>query len=117
MKPHSVIVAPVDKGWSVSVDSVANPMLFRSGRSAEEAGRALAQRLARHTGAAQLEVRLRGGAVAGRFILRPNEPPTIIKTHDVSQWAGATQLLDGSPGEAAAQGTDESAAPAAARAP
>ena len=53
-KPTSVIVAPVDKGWSVSVDSVANPMLFRSGRSAEEAGRALAQRLDQHTGVAEL---------------------------------------------------------------
>jgi hypothetical protein len=117
VEPPSVIVAPVDKGWSVSVDGVANPMLFRSGRSAEEAGRALAQRLAQHTGAAQLEVRLKGGAVAGRFILRPNDLSTVVKTQTGARRTGATQPLDGSPREAAAQGTDGSAAPAAAKAP
>lgn len=72
-----LVVEPFDAGWAVAIEGVANPLVYRSGRAAEEAARALALRLARRGGAVSLEVRLRGGAVAGRFMVQPNEdhPP------------------------------------------
>lgn len=68
-----LVVEPFDAGWAVAIEGVANPLVYRSGRAAEEAARALALRLARRGGAVSLEVRLRGGAIAGRYLVQPNE--------------------------------------------
>ncbi|MFC7380057.1 hypothetical protein [Brevundimonas sp. GCM10030266] len=64
-------VAPVDGGWAVTADAFDNPMLFASGRAAERTGRDLALRLARAGREVQLDVRLRGGATAARFLCFP----------------------------------------------
>lgn len=66
-----VVVEPVDAGWSVNIEGVDNPMMFTSGRAAEQAGRDLALRMAGEGHSVRLEVRLRGGAVAGRFLVLP----------------------------------------------
>lgn len=61
-------VAPLSEGWRVSVDDLANDMVFRSGRRAESAARRLAARLA-HAGApSELRIRLRDDSLAGRLI-------------------------------------------------
>ena len=65
---HIVIVEPVDAGWSVQVGGADNPMVFARAQAAEQAGRALAMRLAEVGRAVQLELRLHGGAVVSRFI-------------------------------------------------
>ena len=68
---QKVIVEPVDRGWTVKVDEVDNPMMFASGRAAEDAARALAMRLAVGGVDVELELRLRGAGRAARFIVLP----------------------------------------------
>lgn len=83
----TVIVEPVDAGWAVNVDGVENPMIFRSGRAAEQAGRDLAMRLAQGDRCVRLELRLRGGAVAARFMVLPpidhDDDPLMVQTPPV----------------------------------
>lgn len=79
-----VVVEPIDAGWVVAVEGVDNPLVYRSGRAAEEAARGLAMRLARRGGPVSLEVRLRGGAVAGRFIVQPHETARSTPATDAS---------------------------------
>lgn len=99
-----VIVEPVEAGWTVNVEGVDNPMLFTSGRAAERAGRDLAMRLAESGQEVELEMRLRGGAVAARFICFPpleheNSPlmmdvPPVRRVRDRPAWTpdGTPQL-------------------------
>lgn len=68
---HTVIVEPVAAGWSVQVGCADNPMVFASGRAAEKAGRDLALRLADAGSEVELELKLRGGATAAKFICFP----------------------------------------------
>ncbi|MFC7376948.1 hypothetical protein [Brevundimonas sp. GCM10030266] len=68
---HRLVVAPADTGWILKVDGAANPMVFASGRVAEKAGRDLALRLASAGAEVQLDLRLKGGAIAARFICFP----------------------------------------------
>jgi hypothetical protein len=88
----AVIVEPVDAGWSVNVDGVDNPMMFSSGRAAERAGRDLALKLARQDQSVHLELRLRGGAVAARFIVLPptehDDRPLMVETPALRKWSG-----------------------------
>lgn len=66
---QKVIVEPVDGGWTVNVEDIDNPMLFASGRAAEDAARELALKLARGGIDVELELRLRGGERAARFVV------------------------------------------------
>ncbi|HWW12407.1 MAG TPA: hypothetical protein VN018_07815 [Brevundimonas sp.] len=66
---QKVIVEPVDGGWTVNVENIDNPMMFASGRAAEDAARDLALRLAAGGTDVELELRLRGGERAARFIV------------------------------------------------
>lgn len=66
-----VKVAPVSDGWAVTCGAVENLMLFRSGAQAEDAARRLAQALAEAGEWAEIEVRMRDGARAARFICTP----------------------------------------------
>ena len=66
-----VNVAPVSDGWAVTCDAVENLMLFRSGAQAEDAARRLAQALAEAGEWVEIEVRMRDGARAARFICTP----------------------------------------------
>lgn len=81
---HMVIVEPSATGWSVQVAGADNAMVFASGRVAEKAGRDLALRLAEAGVEVQLELRLRGGAVAARFLCFPpldtEDAPLMINT-------------------------------------
>lgn len=93
----TVIVEPVDGGWSVTVEGVDNPMMFKSGRAAESAGRDLAMKLAREDRSVRLELRLRGGAIAARFLVLPptacDDHPLMIETpaiRDRNGWIGST---------------------------
>lgn len=60
-------VAPLGEGWRVSLDGLANDMVFRSGRLAEAAARRLALRLARAGAPAEIRIHLRDHSLAGRF--------------------------------------------------
>lgn len=68
---RKIFVAPAHVGWSVRSDGFANDMLFLSGAKAEFAARRLAEKIAGHGEAAQVEVRLRDGSLAGRFVCSP----------------------------------------------
>lgn len=80
-----VIVSPVDGGWTVDVEGVDNPMMFASGRAAEDAARELALKLAAAGSDVELELRLRNGARAARFVvLSPvahEDRPLMLDTH------------------------------------
>jgi hypothetical protein len=67
--PTKISVAPEGAGWAVRCPALFdNPMLCRSGARAEAAARALADRLSQAGFDCLLELRLRDGAVAGRFV-------------------------------------------------
>ncbi|CAN7618484.1 hypothetical protein LJR219_004760 [Phenylobacterium sp. LjRoot219] len=55
-------------GWRVTIDGIANDMIFRSGREAERAARKLADRLARAGVPSEIELRLRDGTLAAKFL-------------------------------------------------
>jgi hypothetical protein len=61
----TITIAPTERGWTLRAEGLQADLHFRSGGQAETAGRALADRLARAGQAAELEVFLRDGAVAG----------------------------------------------------
>ena len=88
---HKVIVEPVDGGWTVNVETIDNPMMFASGRAAEDAARDLALKLAAGGADVELELRLRGGERAARFVvLAPVEHearPLMLKTSRTSALA------------------------------
>lgn len=67
----SIKVSPVAEGWAVACDAVDNPMLFCSGAKAENAAIRLGQSLAHAGKAVQIEVVLRDGARAARFVCSP----------------------------------------------
>ena len=68
---RKICVAPALMGWSVRSDGFANDMLFLSGAKAESTARNLAEKIAFHGEHAQVEVRLRDGSIAGRFVCSP----------------------------------------------
>jgi hypothetical protein len=68
---RKIYVAPALMGWSVRSDGFANDMLFLSGAKAESTARSLAEKIAFQGEAAQVEVRLRDGTIAGRFVCSP----------------------------------------------
>lgn len=60
-------VAPLGEGWRVSLDGLANDMVFRSGGLAEAAARRLALRLARAGAPAEIRMHSSDQSLAGRF--------------------------------------------------
>jgi hypothetical protein len=66
--PTVVSVAPEGSAWAVRCPDVFdNPLLFQSGARAEAAARRLSEHLSRGGLDCLLELRLRDGALAGRF--------------------------------------------------
>jgi hypothetical protein len=63
-----IVVEPFAQGWAVRQPSVNNSQVFVSGAKAEDAARRLGARLARAGLPAEIQVYLRNGALAGRFI-------------------------------------------------
>jgi hypothetical protein len=68
---RKIFVAPAQNGWSVKSDGFANDMMFLSGAKAESTARTLAEKIAGQGEPAQVEVRLRDGSLAGRFVCAP----------------------------------------------
>jgi len=71
--PTVISVAPEGDAWAVRCPEFENPMIFKSGARAEAAARWLAQRFNRAGRTCVLELRLRNGDLAGRFLC-PAEP-------------------------------------------
>ena len=68
---HFILVEPLGDGWRVRSSQVENDMSFRSGAAAETAARALAERLGRAGEGAEIQIRLRDGSLAARFVSPP----------------------------------------------
>jgi hypothetical protein len=65
---RSVRVTPAEAGWAVQCDDVDNEMMFRSGAKAEAAARRLAQALADAGEPVEIQIHLRDGGRAARFV-------------------------------------------------
>jgi hypothetical protein len=63
-----IVVEPFAQGWAVRQPSVNNSQVFVSGAKAEDAAKRLGARLAKAGLPAEIQVYLRDGALAGRFI-------------------------------------------------
>ena len=67
--PTVISVTPEGAAWAVRCpDLFDNAMIFKSGARAEAAARALGEQLSRGGWDCLLELRLRDGALAGRFL-------------------------------------------------
>jgi hypothetical protein len=67
----TVSVTPAGAGWAVRSAAFDNDMVFRSGARAEAAAKRLGEALAAAGQPVEIEVLLRGGARAGRFLCLP----------------------------------------------
>lgn len=68
---RTIVVEPSGCGWVVIVPGLVNQMFFAGGRGAETVARDLATRLAGVGEGVEVEIRIRGGAVAGRYFCFP----------------------------------------------
>lgn len=68
---HSIKVEPLGEGWAVSVDGLAEPQVFRSGRVAEQTARSLGEKIAAAGDYAEISIYLRDGTHASRFVCVP----------------------------------------------
>lgn len=65
---HIISVKPSVIGWSVQTDESLNEQMFFSGAKAEGAARSLAGKLAEQGEASEIQIFLRDGVLAGRFV-------------------------------------------------
>ena len=65
MAEFSVEVTPASGGWAVLCSAIDPPLMFRSGRRAEDQARRLAECLAGLGHAVRVQVRDRSGSVIG----------------------------------------------------
>ena len=63
-----IVVEPFAQGWAVRQSAVDNSQLFVSGAKAEDAALRLGARLADAGEPTEIQVYLRDGALAGRFL-------------------------------------------------
>ncbi len=63
-----IVVEPFAQGWAVRQPEVDNAQLFASGAKAEDAALRLGERLAENGLPAEIQIYLRDGALAGRFV-------------------------------------------------
>ena len=63
-----IVVEPFAQGWAVRQSAVDNSQLFVSGAKAEDAALRLGARLAGAGEPTEIQVYLRDGALAGRFL-------------------------------------------------
>ena len=64
---HLIIVIPDERGWIVRSDAFSADMAFQSGAQAETNARQIAKQFAASGEAAELQVFLRDGSLAGRY--------------------------------------------------
>lgn len=74
--PCFIFVEPSGDGWIIRGDFHGGPLQFPTGARAEQAARDLAHRLADAGEPVVLEIRLRDGARAGRFLFPPHGEQT-----------------------------------------
>ena len=67
---RTIVVEPAGDAWAVRVDDV-EPQLFARGREAEAAARNLAEKLAAFGEQVEIQLFLRNGEKAARFICLP----------------------------------------------
>ena len=65
----AISIVPAEGGWMVRSDAIENELFFRSGGSAESAAIRLAQGLADAGTGASIEIHLRDGSLARRFVV------------------------------------------------
>lgn len=63
-----ISVMPAGNGWAVRSSGFENELMFQAGAKAEAAARDLARRCAASGVSAQVDIFLRDGALAGRFL-------------------------------------------------
>jgi hypothetical protein len=63
-----IVVTALPDGWKLSIDDIANDMIFHSGAEAERAARRLADRLARAGVWSEIRLHLKDGALGARFV-------------------------------------------------
>jgi hypothetical protein len=66
-----ISVEPFGEGWSVRTDTNSDVKHFSSGREAEGAARRLAERFGNAGQSAEIQIWLRDGTMAGRFVCPP----------------------------------------------
>ena len=67
-RPTTILVQPLEVGWTVTVAGVSGHMAFLSGAAAESAARRLATRLGWAGTDCEVILKLRDGSVAARFL-------------------------------------------------
>ena len=65
---QAITVKPRGYGWVVTSTPFANEMFFRSGETAEFAARDLGTKMARVSDTVTVEIFLRDGSLAGRYL-------------------------------------------------
>lgn len=73
-------VWPLRQGGTVRGEQIDNDLVFRSGRTAEQAARQLADRLAKVGMPSEVRIHLRDGTLGGRFFT-PASPPAEHPQH------------------------------------
>ncbi len=73
---HSIKVEPSGEGWAVSVEGLAEPQLFRSGREAEQTARSLGEKMAAAGNYTEISIFLRDGTHASRLVCIPDTRST-----------------------------------------
>ena len=68
----TICITAAQDGWRVEGDTVENGMMFLSGAEAENAARRLAQRYSDAGQPTEIEVFLRDGSLAGRYVSVPD---------------------------------------------
>ena len=68
----TICITAAQDGWRVEGDTVENGMMFLSGAEAESAARLLAQRYSDAGQSTEIEVFLRDGSLAGRYVSVPD---------------------------------------------
>ena len=68
----TICITAAQDGWRVEGDTVENGMMFLSGAEAETAARRLAQRYSDAGQPTEIEVFLRDGCLAGRYMSVPD---------------------------------------------
>ena len=68
----TICITAAQDGWRVEGDTVENGMMFLSGAEAETAARRLAQRYSDAGQPTEIEVFLRDGSLAGRYMSVPD---------------------------------------------
>ena len=67
-----ISITAAQAGWRVQGDTLENGMMFLSGAEAEHAAKQLAQRYADAGQPTEIEVFLRDGTLAGRYVSVPD---------------------------------------------